>query len=82
MVIRGAHGRNHSSEIGGAQPEVVSLRLCVRTRGLIAEWNLISKCAGMLFPFCLLDLSLLPLVLGELCLFPSPHPPNLLSKSS
>ena len=34
--------------------EIVSFRSCVRTRGLVALWNWISKVVGRPFPFSLL----------------------------
>ena len=46
--------------------EIVSFRSCVRTRGLVAEWNWISKEGALFSPF--------PSCPAELSLLPSPHP--------
>ena len=78
--------------------EIVSFRPCVPTRGLVAQWNWISNCAGRPFPFSLLarvSRGAFPLwarvVLGSFPFsllvpgafpFPFPHPPNLLSNFS
>ena len=75
--------------------EIVSFRSCVRTRGLVAQWNSISKVVGCAFPFSLLPglgRGAFPLLarvvpgnfpfslLGPGAFpFHFPHPPNLLS---
>ena len=70
--------------------EIVSFRSCVRTRGLVAEWNWISNSVGWHFPFSLwarvsrgaspfwawvvLGAFPFPFWARELSLFPSPTP--------
>ena len=64
--------------------EIVLFRSCMRTRGLVAKWNWISKGVAVLFPFLFgpAELSLFPFGADGLSLFPSHHPPNLQSNFS
>ena len=76
------------SELGGeSNQEIVScraVRACGRARGLVAQWNWISKVLATIFPFSFggAELSLLPFWGDEFSFFPSHHPPNLLSNFS
>ena len=59
---------------GVLNQEIVSFRSCVRSRGLVAWWNWISKVAGQPFPFSLFAMGSFPFSLGP--------PLNLLSNFS